>query len=206
MKNIPLLATLIMTLAPAPSLAQSALKPCEVEFLVDYYRGVDNIIDDAVGGMPRLSLTTLPSFSPEYGVRLVGDYIHLVQFSSSFWYGATSIDSRGRGREDFSSTQIETRTYRTEMSASIANRIKQAYTEAIAGSQKSDRMGLDGVSYRFTTPETGCGEAWSPDPDTPNSRLVELSELLANHAKLSKPRQIQRSEEVIATLLTYMGH
>ena len=206
MKNIPLLAALIMVLAPAPSLAQSALEPCEVEFLGDYYRGVDNIIDDAVGSTPRLSLTTLPSFFPEYGVRLVGNYVHLVQFSSSFWYGATSIDSRGRGRDDFSSTQVKTRTYRAEISASIANRIEQAYTEAIAGSQKSDRVGLDGVSYRFTTPETGCGEAWSPDPDTSNSRLVELSELLAKHAKISKPRQIQRSEEAIATLLTRMGH
>ena len=205
MKNIPLLAVLIMAFAPTLSFAQSALEPCELEFLGDYYRGVDKIIDDAVGSTPRLSLTTLPSFSPEYGVRLVGDYVHLVQFDSSFWYGATSIDSRGRGRDDFS-TQVNTRTYRAEISASIANRIKQAYTESIAGSKKSDRMGADGVSYRFTTPETGCGEAWSPDQDTPNSGLVELSELLAKHAKLSRPRQIQRSEEAIATLLTRMGH
>ncbi len=205
MKTISRLAFLTILLVPALALAQSALEPCEIEFLGDYYRGVDIIIDDAVGDTPRLSLTTLPSFSPESGVRLAGDHVYFVQFGSSYWYGATSIDSHGKGREDFPPTQVKTSIHRARISASIADRIEQAYAVAIDGSRKSDRMGLDGVSYRFTKPDIGCGEAWSPDPATANARLVELSELLAKHAKLSNPRQMQRSENAMATLLDQMG-
>ncbi len=205
MKIISLLIILIIVLAPVPALAQSALKPCEMEFLGDYYRGVEKIIDDAVGGAPRLSLTTLPSFVPESGVRVVGDDVYLVQFASSFWYGAMKPDSAGRDHESFSSAQVKTRIYRAKISRSIADRIEQVYTAAIAGSRKPDRMGLDGVSYRFTRPGIGCGEAWSPDPDTPNAKLVELVELLAKHAKLSNPREMQRSEKAMAATLNRVG-
>jgi hypothetical protein len=205
MKTISLLAMLTIVLTPVPALAQAALEPCEMEFLGDYYRGVDKIIDDAVGGPPRLSLTTLPSFSPESGVRLVADDIYFVQLGSSFWYGATTVDRSGRGREDFSSPKVKTRLYRAKISPSIAERVEQAYTAAIERSRKSDRIGLDGVSYRFTRPGIGCGEAWSPEPDTSNAKLVELVELLARHAKLSKPREMQRSEESMAALLSRMG-
>lgn len=202
MKTISLLTVLIIVLAPVTALAQSALEPCEMEFLGDYYRGVDRIIDDALGGTPRLSLTTLPSFSPESGVRLFGENIYFVQFGSSFWYG---VDRSRRGHDDFSLPKVKTRIYRAKISPLIAERIEQAYTAAIESSRKSDRMGLDGVSYRFTRPGIGCGEAWSPDPDTSNAKLVELVELLAKHAKLSKPREMQRSEEAMAALLSRMG-
>lgn len=205
MKTISLLTMLTIVLAPVSALAQSALEPCEMEFLGDYYRGVDKIIDDAVGRTPRLSLTTLPSFSPESGVRLVADDIYFVQFGSSFWYGATTVDSSGRGREDFSLPKVKTLIYRARISPSIAERIEQAYTSAIERSRKSDRMGLDGVSYRFTKPGIGCGEAWSPEPDTSNATLVDLVELLAKHAKLSKPRELVRSEEAVAALLSRVG-
>ncbi|WP_213605434.1 hypothetical protein [Pseudoxanthomonas japonensis] len=205
MKIISLLIVLTIVLAPTHASAQSALEPCEMEFLGDYYRGVDKIIDDAVGDTPRLSLTTLPSFSPESGVRLVGDHIYFVQFGSSFWYGATTVDHSGRGHEEFSSPKVEIRMYRARVSQSIAERIEQAFATAIKSSRKSDRMGLDGVSYRFTKPGLGCGEAWSPDPNTPNARLVELIDVLAKHAKLSESRKMQRSEDAITALLDRVG-
>jgi hypothetical protein len=206
MKTLSLLLILAIGCLCNRSYAQSALEPCPPEFLADYYLGVDKIIDDAVGRPARLALTTLPSFHAESGVRLVGTDVYLVRFDSFFWAEANSFDEKsGRGRTDFSKPRIKTKVHSAALSPEIANRVEQTYAAAIANAKKSDRLGLDGVSYRFSTPQTGCGEAWSPDPGTANARLVELSELLAKHAQLSKLRHMQRSEQSIVQLLRTMS-
>lgn len=205
MKAIPLISALALAFVPISADAQSSLEPC-ADFLGDYYRGVDRAIDRAVVGTPRLSITTFPSFSPESGVRLAGDSVQLVELDSSFWYDSTRIDGRGRGRHEFSATRVKTRLYRARVSARLSKRIENAYSLTIARARKSDRMGLDGVTYRFARPGVGCGEAWSPEPGTPNARLVELSELLARHAKLSMPWMIELSEQAIAKSLDRIEH
>jgi hypothetical protein len=205
MKTFSLLLILTIGLLCNRSYAQTALKPCELEFLGDYYRSVDRTIDDAVGRSPQLSLTTLPSFWAESGVRLVGTDVYFVKFESSFWAAANTYGSSGRGDMDFSSPRIQTKVYRAAISPEIASRIEQIYANAIASARKSKRLGLDGVSYRFSIPHAGCGEAWSPNPGSPNAHLVQLSELLAKHAKLSKPRDMQHSEQLIVQLLTNIG-
>lgn len=202
-----LIAFLLFALACcaiAPARAQ-ALEPCKSEFEDDYYRGVDQIIDNAIGRQSQLSITTLPSFFAESGLRLVGNDIYFVQLRTSFWSNSFVMDGPGRGHNDFSSPHAATIVYRAALSPEIANRIKQLYGDAITGANKSDRMGLDGVTYRFAIPAVGCAETWSPEPQSPAGHLVELLELLSAHAQLSKPRSMQRSEEAIVQILKTMA-
>lgn len=200
MKTIPLL-TLLCAWLPVAAQAQDALEPCGTELLGEYYQGVEERIDSAIGRRPELSLTTLPSFSPESGVRLVGAEVYYVEFQSSFWADANTIDRSGIGHMDFDSPKVRTRVYHSRLDPDIAHDVMQAYGTAISAARESDRIGLDGVSYRFTLPGVGCGGAWSPDPETHNGTLVQLLELLTRHTRLSRPLERQRSEEAIARTL-----
>ena len=188
----------------APALAQN-IEPCKSEFMGDYYRGVDEIINKAIGHQSQLSITTIPSFSAESGLRLVGNDVYFVQLKASVWANSFVMDGPGRGHNDFSSPHAATTVYRAALSPEIASRIKQLYVNAITNAKESDRMGLDGVTYRMAIPAGGCAETWSPEPQSPDGRLVELIELLSAHARLSQPRAMQRSEEVIVRLLATMG-
>ena len=190
------------------SYAQSALEPCDLEFMAGYYVGVDRIIDDAVGRPAELAITTFPSFHAESGVRLVGADIYFVDFKSSFWtQGALMEGKSGRSRTHLSKPRIKTSVHVASLSQETAGRIARTYAVAIANARKSNSIGLDGISYHFSTPKAGCAEAWSPDAGSHNARLVELFELLSKHARLSKPRQLQSSEQSIVLLLSAIsGH
>ena len=205
MKTFLALLLIAAAACAADSARAQTLEPCEIEFLSEYYRGVDSIIDHATGRPAQLSLTVLPSFFAESGVRLVGNDVYSVELKSSYWEKTQSMDSSGHGHMDFSSPQAASDVFHAPLSPEIVARIKQLYIRAISAATKSDRRGFDGVSYRFSDPSVGCGETWSPDQDSPDGRLVELVQLLAEHAKLSKPRTMQRSEESIVRLLNSMG-
>jgi len=45
---------------------------------------VDRIIDRAVGRPAELALSVFPSFQAEYGVRVVGNEVYLVQLRHQF--------------------------------------------------------------------------------------------------------------------------
>jgi len=197
MKTILLLKLLICAWLSTAAQAQDFLGPCEKD---EYYRGVEERIDSAIGLKPELSLTTLPSFSPESGVRLVGSEVYYVEFQSSLWVEAYPkiFDIRDM---DFVSPKVKTKVYHSSLNPDIAHNVMLAYGAAISAARRRDRWGMDGVSYRFTSPGAGCGEAWSPDPETHNATLVQLLELLAKHASLSKPSEMQRSEEAIVKTL-----
>ena len=206
MKALSLMIILAAGLHCNSSYAQVALEPCEkLEFLAGYYTGVDRIIDRAVGQSSQLQLTTLPAFQAESGVRLLATEVYFVQFKSSYWGEANNFDEGGH--MDFAKPQISTSVSHAPLSPAIARSVERIYARAIASAKKSDRMGADGVSYLFSTPKAGCGEAWSPEPNSPNDHLVRLLELLEKHASLSKPSHLKRNEESIIRLLqTIEGH
>jgi hypothetical protein len=182
------------------------LGPCESEVLRDYFLGVDRIIDDAVSGTPHLSITVIPSFSEEWGVRLVGNDVHLVNFDSSFWFESHSVDRSGHGHLDFSSPRIRTSVYHAALSPEVASRVMQIFSDAIANAREGGSMGLDGVTYRFSVRGVGCRQTWSPPPASAEGRLVEIIQLLSKHAKLEKLDAMQRSEESILGSLDAFKH
>lgn len=195
-------ATLLFGSAYLVSSPAFSLEPCEPADA--YVSGLNTIIDNAVGQQPQMALTVIPSFRPEYGIRMVGNDVYLVQLKTSFWGGSVVSVGPGQYRHDFSSPHVEAvAVHKAALSPELADRIKQQYAAAISGAKPSDNMGLDGVTYRFNLQTAGCGQTWSPQSGTPDGQLVELAELLSEHAQLSWSFFIHRSEEKI---LTHMSH
>lgn len=136
------------------SSAQNALEPCLRDFADAYHAGVNKTINDAVVQRSSLQLTTLPSFQPESGLRLVGTELYFVEFQSFYWGESQYIDRDGNGHMNFTKPKIITNTRHAPISATVARRVEHIYSKAIAKAKKSDQMGLDGVSYVFSRHRT----------------------------------------------------
>ena len=179
------------------------LEPCEATD--DYVSGLNKIIDNAVGQQSQLALTVIPSFQPEYGVRMVGNDVYFVQLKTSFWYGSVVSDRPGHYHHDYASPHSqEVSVHKAALSPDLANRIKQRYADAISSAKSSDNMGLDGVTYRFALQTVGCGQTWTPAPETLDGQLVELADLLSAHAQLTWSFFMHRSEEKILQHVSHM--
>ncbi|MDR2187452.1 MAG: hypothetical protein LBE62_05280 [Azonexus sp.] len=175
--------------------AQSVLEPCREYPLSEYYQGIEKRVDVAAGAEYQIALTTIPSFFPESAVRLVDSEIYYVKFKPSLW-------ATGNSHMDFVSPKINIKVYHSPISQENASKIVRIYSAAISSvREQDDAGGLDGTSYYFRTPEAGCGSAWSPEPETDNAILVQLLELLAKHATLSRPQEMKRSEGAISKMI-----
>jgi hypothetical protein len=179
---------ILAALIPCAAHAQSTLAPCSGKFADTYFAGVNSITDRAVTQPFQLQLATLPSFQRESVLRLVGTEIYFVQFRKFYWAETNSLDRSGATRKDFSKTKIPVRVRHAPLSADLAQRVLWAYLNAIAGAKNAEQMGVDGVSYVFTTPEKACALAWSPAPDSYNGRLIGLLKLLES-MPLTAPAQ-----------------
>ncbi|MDB5910765.1 MAG: hypothetical protein JWP34_4879 [Massilia sp.] len=184
--------------------AQSALEPCLEDFSDAYHGGVNKVIDDAVVRPSSLQLTTFPSFYPESGLRLAGSELYFVELQSSFWGESQFIDRHGNGHMDFKRPKIIPKTRHAPINSAIARRLEHIFSKGITRAKKSDKMGLDGVSFVFSTSGGTCGWAWSPEPRSRNGRLVELMRRLEKHAMFSSPIDLQRSEKAIMRYLEVM--
>jgi hypothetical protein len=184
--------------------AQNALEPCRDRFADAYHARVAKTIDDAVIQPSSLRLTTLPSFQPESGLRLVDTELYFVQFTSFFWADSYYRAADGSYRMDFARPKIATMVRHAPLSSMLARRVEQVYARAIAKAKHADGRGLDGVTYAFSTPNGACAYAWSPKPDTSNGWLVELMGRLEKHAGFSTPDDLQRSEKAMVGLLQAM--
>lgn len=182
-------------------LAQNLLAPCRYEGKDPYYQGVYRVIDKAVGKPSRLQLTVFPSFQAESGVRLLGTEVYHVQLLSSFWGDSQTWDRKGSGHMDFSKPKSLTRVRHAPLSSAVADRVEQVFAKATLAANGAELGGLDGTSYEFTMPGGGCGSTWSPDPKSPNGRLVRLMDRLEAHARFTVPIDLERSEKSLLRLL-----
>jgi hypothetical protein len=78
MRNVHITLSVLATMLPACASAQDVLEACRAG-ADPYEAGVNKIIDSVVAPSFRLQLTTLPSFEPESGLRLVGSRIYLLK-------------------------------------------------------------------------------------------------------------------------------
>lgn len=182
-------------------IAQDSLEPCAKNFDNPYHSGVNRFIDDAVSKPSRLQLTTIPSFQVESGIRLVESEVYYVEFKSSYWGSSIVYDRKGVGRMDFKRTKIATKVWHAPLDVSVADRVQRAFAKAIANASPSGKMGVDGVSYVFSTDDGACGSTWSPDPKSQNGRLVQLLNRLEKHATFKSPMDLDRSEKSLIKLL-----
>ncbi|GEM_PF-3378004 len=199
-----LLLLLLLEVFQSSASAHDALEPCRDERNDPYHTRVNGLIDKAVGKPSSIRLTTYPSFASESGLRIVGNELYFVEFARSFWDESFEQVSKHEYRMNFKKPDIRTRTRHAPLSALAADRIRRVYASAIAQPKESGHMGLDGVSYVFTTSDGACAWTWSPEPSTRTGRLVELLKRLEKHATLSLPIDLQRSEKNIMQLVRVM--
>jgi hypothetical protein len=198
MNRLLVLLFLVFICGSRYAYAQESFEPCTDEMFPEYHAGVNSVIDSAVGEKPRLSVTTFPSFRPEYGIRIVGSKVYFATLNDSFWYSSNVYDEKTRrGYYDFTKPKLKAKISSAPLSQDLIDRTIKIYVAAISSATKYERLGFDGTTYRFTTPSAGCGKTWSPSQGTRAYQLVALVELLAKHAKLSNERQLKSSTQLI---------
>lgn len=182
-------------------LAGEFLEPCR-EGATGYRERVETVIDAATQTTREeaLSLVRRPSFAVESGVRLDNsNQVHAVRFKESLWAEGRRLNAR----LDFSGVRVPVRHSQAPIAPELAERIRRTFSQAILSSRRSERFGLDGVSYSFTLPDAGCASAWSPEPESRSGQLVYLMKLLDTHANAPDPAE---SEGKIAALLDVLQH
>lgn len=188
-------SNLLLAFASLAAGSALALEPCRPKD--DYVEAVNKIIDGAVGRPYDLALTVFPSFEAEYGVRMIGVDVYLVTLRPSVWESTVMADGKGGYHHDIRKAHADTSVRKASISPKLAAEVRQKYVNAISALNPSDAGGLDGTTYRFVVRDAGCGETWSPQPNSANRRLVELAELLVAYARQSGQSFMSRSEKKI---------
>jgi hypothetical protein len=169
-----------------------ALEPCSTG-TKDYFRGVVDVADAAVPGGWLLDVEFLPSSLPEAVARVTDGRLYFIQFRSSLWYEGTALNSV--------LPKKGVRVAQADVPRELTDRIVRVVGTAVKAAQKGRRGGLDGETYRFDMPPTGCGETWSPDATSPDARLAALVELIRNRTNASGKRELQSSTQALQAWL-----
>ncbi len=167
----------------------------------EYRDIVDNVTDVAIREKAQLSVTILPSFEAEAGVRVTGDSVFLVQFDRSFWAQSWVKDKSGASRHDFTVPRVKVQVNQAVLSPEVIARILLLYRAAIAEATEAAAPNLDGVSFYFSMNGAGCGTVNSPDKGSKMDRLSTLVKLLANHAEAANPVAVKASETRIVAFI-----
>jgi hypothetical protein len=194
-RRLLLLVLACLTVCPV-----SAMGPCRPANI--YVAAVDKVIDHTVGHPAELALTVFPSFEAEYGVRLIGSDLYVVQLNPSLWASSVVADRSGSYHHDFRNAHAAASLHKATLSPEVATRIRQKFALVISKAKASGTIGIDGTIYRFVLRANGCAETWSPAPGSADEQLVDLTELLVKHAGLASPHFKRRSEEQIQRVLS----
>ncbi|MEO6873372.1 MAG: hypothetical protein ABI222_00985 [Opitutaceae bacterium] len=138
-----------------------------------YLVSVRNILVGRVVESSPAVMVTLPSFSEETMVYLS------LKDGSTFVVSATTSKSIWSNENADKIVVIEKQK---QISKDVADQIRAGFTLATAQTRYPDfaKIGLDGVTYHFSTFATGigirAGQTWSPDSGTVCGKLVNLGE------------------------------
>ena len=168
-----------------------ALEPCD-KYLEKYSSAVELAADTAQKDPNSTKLTTLPSFRPESALRIANNTVYLIEFNSSIWY-------EGFAHDDVSPKRGLKMTT-APLSPSLATRLTRTFSRYIRRSKPSERRGLDGVIYRFSTPEAGCAQTWSPERSSDDGKLVHILSLLEKHVRTGSPYSAARENAISVKL------
>jgi len=168
-----------------------ALEPCD-KYLDKYSVAVELAADTAQKDPNSTKITTLPSFRPESALRIANNTVYLIEFNSSIWY-------EGFAHDDVSPKRGLKMTT-APLSPALAARLTRTFSRHIRRSKRSGRRGLDGVYYRFSTPEAGCALTWSPERSSDDGKLVYILSLLEKHARTGGPYSAAREHAISVKL------
>lgn len=187
------------------------LETCgEQEVVVGYQSQVDSLIDDAVAGKRGLRFTVFPSFTSEWGVRMVERdgrfFVAHVALQESVW-GSSWQAPKPDGRVDFvlTTADIPVDVHEAEIGEALAHRLTARVTTEIERAQVADGFGRDGVTYYFRASDSRCAETWSPEPGTRQAKLVAVIQGLAEVAHASRWRSRARAVATVEGLLAELA-
>ena len=154
------------------------LAPCDSDF-AQYTAEVDRPIDRLVHGHVIAAYTEQPSFTPEWGARIIvdsGRYRLLVaRFKASVWYSAYREIRPHRFERDLALPPPDLAVDEIALSDDTAARLAAIITHEVDSQQAANKqMGLDGESHTFRDMHGHCASAWSPDADTRAFALVDV--------------------------------
>jgi hypothetical protein len=187
----PIQKSLILIFAVCLYRYAGALEPCD-KYFEKYSFAVERAADTAQKDPNSVTVTTLPSFRPESALRIANNAVFLIEFNSSIWYEGFARDGV--------SPKLGLKMSTAPLSPSLATRLAQTFSRQIGGAKPSDRRGLDGVTYRFSTPEAGCAQTWSPDESSVDGKLVQILNLLEEHARIGGPSSAAREQPISSKL------
>lgn len=197
--------------ASANSAEYEHLEPCRVLF-PDYESRVESISRAAMPGEVALWVTVIPSFRPEWSVGISTDkgryFVTHVVFKRSLWSRSSVATGPNTFSYDFSKPPVQTTATTANISAVLYEALRSEWSRSIDGVQPVgentggngyQEVRLDGVKFTFKL-SGRCGSAWSPDPETRNSKLVDLVTALALLADSRDGASRTASEDVVRKL------
>jgi hypothetical protein len=164
--------------------ADDYLEPCRVS-MAEYESRVESISRTAMPGEAEFWVTVIPSFQPEWSVGVSSDggryFVTHVIFQQSLWGRSLVQSGPNKYSYDFSKPDVRTTRHTVVISDELHRALRSEWERSIASARPAEGLGLDGVTFKFEL-SGRCGSAWSPDPETPNGKLVDLVMSLARFA------------------------
>jgi hypothetical protein len=136
---------------------------------------LDGWLQKYLPGRPDVSIDVDPSFSPQYSIRLVGRDLYYFEFAFPLY------DTSGTAPPKFNPLGVPL-IHHSRLSSDIARQLPMAVVNDIDHARAVLGEGADGTTYFFHA-QMRCAMTWSPGVGTRAGDFVELSDLLAQHAK-----------------------
>ena len=183
------------------------LAPCRDDGFLDE---VEGHIDAPHPGETVVSFTAIPSFQPEWGLRIIrtedGFVLRSTEFRRSLWYDAYREVRPGRFGRIPELKQPDPIVHEVSLSQKLGTQLREFIVEEIDHADSADaRMGLDGESFYYSA-NGHCGSTWSPERGSRAARLVGLFENLKIQASLpTRLLQLFWEKRVFAKMSTITG-
>lgn len=158
-------------------------------------------------GTARLSIDEIPSWENGTGIRLIGHEVHLVVPDAPMFEAPpprpppSSSETMELHHERASrSKRINARVFHAPLSSPVAQELLRFLDDRISQPGETRTTVLDGTTFVFKT-GAGCAQVSSPGSGTGAEHLVQLADLLARHARLTTPAQLEASNRHLSRLI-----
>ncbi len=196
------------------------LNPC-IE-LVDFIFKYDNLLEKALTDNFTedyiIRYIVEPSFDSEYLFQIRetdnSSYeIEAVVFLESLWEPLSAsnfvyLDQVNVPKVEFILDSVKRDLHKKDIDKTLAVKLDNLFSIFTSSINETYIVeGLDGITYRFkrkTKDEIICGEAWSPNEDSPLGKLVSICDDLTLYAK-GEDIDLTRLEERIIELYLIMS-
>jgi hypothetical protein len=206
---------LFLLLISAFSYGQEHLEP-EVsvfsdDVLHDYHRMVVDGFEEAFERNVLARVIVIPTFFPEYAIALKEDSgtyrLFRLAPEESYWgvYYSSEYGSDRRDANSHREPKIAVKSCEREITSDLASSILEVWEAMLLKTRhrKSEEIGLDGVTYHFAGRfnfQLFSGQIWSPGPDTPPGKLVELAKTMNAWCENGTSSNVESLERAVTAL------